>query len=69
MRQLLEAEDIIFNDAGKVDLKRYGWNPSRDLSPAQIEEIFSSIDESSEQPSPRLMSQVNRDPTSPFKKP
>lgn len=69
MRQLLEAEGIVFSDAGKVDLKRYAWDPSRDLSPAQVEEIFSSIDEASEQPSPRLMSLVNRDPASPFKKP
>lgn len=69
MRQLLEAEGIVFSDEGRVDLKRFGWNPLRDLSPTQIEEIFSGIDASSEQPSPRLLSLVNHDPTSPFKKP
>src|SRR6266446_1194168 len=31
MRQLLEAEGIIFSADGRVDLKRYGWDPSRDL--------------------------------------
>lgn len=69
MRQLLEAEGVVFSDTGRVDLKRYGWDPSRDLSLVQIEEIFRSIDESSEQPGPRLMSLVNHDPASPFKKP
>jgi hypothetical protein len=32
MRELLEAEGIVFSDDGRVDLKRYGWDPSRDLS-------------------------------------
>lgn len=32
MRQLLEAEGIVFSAEGRVDLKRYGWDPSRDLS-------------------------------------
>ncbi|HZO73115.1 MAG TPA: MGMT family protein [Ktedonobacteraceae bacterium] len=68
MRQLLEAEGITFSDDGRVDLKRYGWDPSRDLTPAQIEEIFNSINESSEQPSPKLMNLMRHDPASPFKK-
>jgi methylated-DNA-protein-cysteine methyltransferase-like protein len=67
MRLLLESEGIIFSDEGRVDLKRYGWDPSRDLSQAQIEEIFNSVDESSELPSPRLASLMEHDPTSPFK--
>lgn len=69
MRQLLEEEGIVFSDTGKVDLKRYGWDPSRDLSSAEIAEIFSGVDTSSEQPGPRLMNLVHRDPASPFKKP
>src|SRR5437660_3661750 len=68
MRQLLEAEGILFNDDGRVDLKRYGWDPSRDLSQAQIEELFNSINESSEPPSPQLMNLMQHDPASPFKK-
>ncbi len=67
MRELLEAEGIVFSAEGRVDLKRYGWDPSRDLSPAQLAEIFSTIDASSEQPSPRLMSLMQHDPASPFK--
>lgn len=68
MRQLLEVEGIIFSDDGRVDLKRYGWDPNRDLSEAQIEEIFNSVDEAPEQPSPRLMNLMQHDPASPFKK-
>lgn len=68
MRLLLESEGIVFSDEGRVDLKRYGWDPSRDLSQAQIEEIFNSVDESSEHPSPRLVSLMEHDPASPFKK-
>lgn len=67
MRLLLEAEGIIFSDEGRVDLKRYGWDPTRDLSQTQIEEIFKSADTSSEQPSLRLVSLMEHDPTSPFK--
>ncbi|HEU5226435.1 MAG TPA: MGMT family protein [Ktedonobacteraceae bacterium] len=68
MRQLLEAEGVIFSDDGRVDLKSYGWNPARDLSQEQIEEMFNSVDEASEQPSPRLMNLMQHDPASPFKK-
>ncbi|HET8841203.1 MAG TPA: MGMT family protein, partial [Ktedonobacteraceae bacterium] len=54
MRQLLEDEGIVFDDEGRVDLKRYGWDPLRDLNQAQVEEIFRSVDETTEQPSPKL---------------
>jgi methylated-DNA-protein-cysteine methyltransferase-like protein len=67
MRLLLESEGVIFSDEGRVDLKRYGWDPSRDLSQAQVEAIFNSVDESSEQPGPRLISLMEHDPASPFK--
>lgn len=67
MRELLEAEGIVFSDEGRVDLKRYGWDPSRDLSPAQIEEILTSVNEASELPSQRLMSLMQHDPASSFK--
>ncbi|HEY1350902.1 MAG TPA: MGMT family protein [Ktedonobacteraceae bacterium] len=67
MRELLEAEGIVLSDDGRVDLKRYGWDPSRDLSPAQVEEIFSHVDETSELPGPRLMSLMQHDPASSFR--
>jgi len=67
MRLLLENEGITFSDEGRVDLKHYGWDPSRDLSQAEIEEIFNGVDESSEQPGPRLMSLMEHDAASPLK--
>ncbi|GAC1375804.1 MAG: hypothetical protein NVS2B12_26390 [Ktedonobacteraceae bacterium] len=44
MQQLLEAEGITFSVDGCVDLKRYGWEPLRDL---REEELRSTIDEAS----------------------
>src|SRR5256885_6015994 len=37
MRHLLEQEGIIFSTDGRVDLKRYGWDPTRDLSPEELQ--------------------------------
>jgi methylated-DNA-protein-cysteine methyltransferase-like protein len=67
MRLLLESEGIVFSDEGRVDLKRYGWDPSRDLSPSKLEDILSEADSSSEAPSPRLIGLMQHDPASPFK--
>ena len=67
MRQLLEAEGIVFSEDGRVDLKRYGWDPSRDLNQEQITEIFNSADSAQEQPSPRLLHLMAHDPVSPLK--
>jgi methylated-DNA-protein-cysteine methyltransferase-like protein len=68
MRLLLESEGVTFSDEGRVDLKHYGWDPARDLSQAQIEQIFNGVDESSEQPSPRLVGLMEHDAASPFKR-
>ncbi len=67
MRELLEAEGIIFSDEGRVDLQRYGWEPARELSADQIEEIFTTADTSPELPSPRLLQLLKHDPASPLK--
>ena len=67
MRLLLESEGIVFSDEGRVDLKRYGWDPSRDLSASELEDILNGADSSSAAPSPRLMSLMQHDPASPFK--
>src|SRR5579859_2932328 len=40
MRQLLEAEGITFSADERVDLKRYGWDPSRDLNEDELEQIL-----------------------------
>ncbi len=44
MRQLLEAEGIIFSAEGRVDLKRYGWDPSRDLREEEMRAILENAD-------------------------
>src|SRR5205085_11770732 len=39
MRQLLENEGIVFAEDGRVALKRYGWDPARDLSEEELRDI------------------------------
>jgi methylated-DNA-protein-cysteine methyltransferase related protein len=67
MRSLLEAEGIVFGEDGKVDLKRYGWDPSRDLDQEQMEKIFAGVDVTSDRPSPKLVNLMEHDPASPLK--
>src|SRR5437588_4403559 len=43
MRQLLEQEGIVFSADGKVDLKRYGWDPTRDLSPEELQALLAPV--------------------------
>src|SRR3989449_4448625 len=40
MRQLLEAEGIVFSADERVDMKRYGWDPSRDLSEEEVKQML-----------------------------
>jgi methylated-DNA-protein-cysteine methyltransferase-like protein len=40
MRQLLENEGILFSESGRVDLKRYGWDPNIVLSPDELQSLF-----------------------------
>lgn len=67
MHILLESEGIVFSNEERVDLKRYGWDPARDLQSAQIEAIFNSAAASPEQPSQRLLSLMEHDLASPHK--
>ncbi len=67
MRTLLEAEGIIFTDEGRVDLKRYGWDPSRDVSAEERERILQGADSSTVHPSTRLLGLAQYDAASPFK--
>lgn len=67
MRLLLEAEGVHFTAEGKVDLKRYGWNPLRDLGEAEREQILANADSSAVKPSARLEGLLRYDAASPFK--
>ena len=67
MRQLLEMEDIVFSADERVDLKRYGWDPSRDLSSAELNHILSDAANIPVVVSPRLLQLLSSDPASPLR--
>jgi methylated-DNA-protein-cysteine methyltransferase related protein len=67
MRQLLEAEGIAFSDDERVDLKRYGWDPSRDLSAEELKHILDQAATPSAHASPRLLSLLRNDMASPLR--
>ena len=67
MQQLLEAEGIVFSADGHVDLKRYGWDPLRDLNEAERTHIVSNASTSSIIPSTRLLYLLQNDPASPLR--
>ena len=67
MRHLLEAEGIVFTADGKVDLKRYGWNPNLDLEQEMRAQLLQGAAMASSQVSDYLMQQLRDDPASPFR--
>ncbi len=67
MRQLLEAEGIVFSPDERVDLKRYGWDPSRDLTEEELKRILDNADSTSATPSQRLLNLLQNDTASPMR--
>ncbi|GHO88842.1 MGMT family protein [Dictyobacter formicarum] len=67
MRQLLEAEGVTFLEDGRVDLKRYGWDPSRDLSEEERQQILEEATAHPVESNARTLNIVLTDPASPFK--
>ena len=67
MRQLLEAEGVAFTEDGKVDLKRYGWDPSRDLSEEELKSILANAANDHYELSTRLLGMIRDDPASPMR--
>src|SRR2546423_1222794 len=67
MRQLLEAEGIIFSPDERVDLKRYGWDPSRDLSGDERKHILDEAANIAAAPSERLLHLLRSDAASPLR--
>src|SRR6516164_11626583 len=67
MRQLLENEGIIFSDDGRVDLKRFGWDPSRDLSEEELKYIVDDAHNIPVKASERLLYLMRTDPSSPLR--
>jgi methylated-DNA-protein-cysteine methyltransferase related protein len=67
MRKLLEAEGVTFSADERVDLKRYGWDPSRDLSDEERQHILEEASTQSTAVSSRLLQLLRLDPASPLK--
>jgi methylated-DNA-protein-cysteine methyltransferase related protein len=67
MRKLLEAEGITFSEDGRVDLKRFGWDPSRDLSQEELKRILDSAATIAVTPSQQLLNLLQNDPASPMR--
>src|SRR2546421_12972757 len=67
MRQLLEAEAIIFSPDERVDLKRYGWDPSRDLSEEKRKHILDEAANIAAAPSERRLHLLRNDSAAPLR--
>ncbi len=67
MRQLLEGEGIIFSADGTVDLKRYGWEPLRDLNEEELRGVLDTASTVHYHVSKKLLGLVQNDPASPMK--
>jgi methylated-DNA-protein-cysteine methyltransferase related protein len=67
MRALLEAEGMQFDDAGRVDLKRYGWNPTSEMDAAERARLLESAAASPAPVDDDLLHLLLDDPASPFR--
>lgn len=67
MRQLLEAEGIVFSADERVDMKRYGWDPTRDLTEEALKQILDDASNTPVKPSERLLYLMRNDPASPIR--
>jgi methylated-DNA-protein-cysteine methyltransferase-like protein len=67
MRQLLEAEGIVFSAEERVDMKRYGWDPSRDLTEEALQHILNEATSAPVKASERLLYLMRTDPASPLR--
>lgn len=67
MRELLEKEGIVFSAEGRVDLKRYGWDPARDLTDDERAAVLASAEASPADVDDELFRLLLDDPASPFR--
>ena len=67
MRQLLENEGIVFSEDGRVDLKRYGWDPARDLGEEDLKRVLDNATNVHYKASAKLLGLMRNDPASPMK--
>ena len=69
MRQLLENEGILFLESGRVDLKRYGWDPNHDLSADELQALLVTSSTHPATASEGLLRLLRTDIASPFRTP
>ncbi len=62
MRSMLEAEGIVFSADGRVDLKRYGWDPACDLSQEELRGILENATNVQYEASTKLLGLIRNDP-------
>ena len=67
MRQRLTDEQIVFAADDHIDLKLFGWDPNRDLSTAEREQIAAGATDIAVVPSERFWHLLAHDPASPFR--
>ncbi len=67
MKQLLEDEGVTFDAAGRVEMKKYAWDPARDLDAATRDRIIAEADPKQVEVSDTLMRLLLDDPASPFR--
>ncbi len=67
MRQRLADDGIAFLEDGRVDLKKYGWEPLKALSEAERAALFAEADATGITPGPRLLHLLRHDIASPFR--
>ena len=67
MRQLLEAEGIVFSTEERVDMKRYGWDPTHNLTEEALKQILDDASNTPVKASERLLYLMRTDPASPLR--
>lgn len=67
MRALLENEGIVFGPDDRIDLKRFGWNPTTNLSEDERAAILASADATPADVDDELLRLLMDDPASPFR--
>ena len=67
MRKLLEAEGVVFSENERIDLKRYGWDPSTDLTEEELKHILDESDSTPIVMSGRLLQLMQNDKASPLR--
>lgn len=69
MRELLEGEGVAFTAKGTVDLKRFGWDPARDLTDDERATLLAQATPDLSTVTDRLLHLLRDDPASPFRIP